>query len=170
MFQLIVAVVGVALVVILAIIAIWVGGPAFTSSGERALFTTYFNQGTQIEGALKLYNANNGGLPMTVDVADPDDEVESSRAALEKLINEQYLTHAPDINNSVEEGVWIIDGTNIYRALGSDAPEGQCRRLNEFVGKNTSQLDAVNASWDGCPPCGEDAYSDWPGCTRVATP
>lgn len=161
MFQLIVAVVGIALVVILAIIAIWVGGNAFTTSGEKATFTTYFNQGTQIEAALKLYSANNSGLSMTVA---PQSGLSNSQAALQKLINEQYLTSAPEF----DEDVWVIDGTNIYRALDEDAPAGQCRRLNEFVGKDFTTMDADHAEWDGCPPCGDDAYSDWPGCTRVA--
>jgi len=163
MFQLIVAVVGIALVVILAIIAIWVGGEAFTSSGEKALFTTYFNQGTQIEGALKLYSANNGGIPMSVAVDEDMDAYEATQAALQHLIDTEYLTTAPDI----QDGVWLIEGTSIYRALDSSAPDGQCRRLNDFVMKDVAELDTVHPDWNGCPPCDDDAYNDWPGCTKA---
>lgn len=173
MFQLIVAVVSVVLVAIIAMIAIWVGGQAFTSSGERALFTTYFNQGTQIEGALKLYAANNGGVSMTV--TGEAGSVEATQSALNTLMAEEYLTHAPDPDS------WVIEGTSIYRALEGD-PE-QCMRLNQFIGKDPSSL--PDPDWLGCPPCNDAAgapqpgdpgydplyaastYNDWPGCRRV---
>jgi len=153
MFQLIVAVVGIALVVILSVLALWVGGTAFTSSNEKALFTTYFNQGTQIEGALKLYAANNGGVSMSV--SGEDGTPEATQEALDILVNSHYLTTAPDPE------AWIIEGTSIYRALDSSDGD-QCKRLNEFAGKDTSLAP------NGCPACDDDAFNGWPGCTRDA--
>lgn len=159
MFQLIVAVVGIALIVILAVIAIWLGGDAFSSSGERATFTTYLNQGSQIEASLKMYKANNGVL--TFEDLDGDDEV-SSEEVLENLRTLTYLETIPP-------GDWQIDGTAIYRALEDTE---QCKRLNAFMGKD---LEAA-AAYNGCPPCEgtEDAngvvdktFANWPGCTRA---
>lgn len=167
MFQLIVAVIGIALVVILAIIAIWVGGNAFTTSGEKALFTTYFNQGTQIEGALKLYTANNGGISLVVPGVNSTDSVEvKTAAALTYLVNNDYLTHAPD------KGEWLLVGDTIYRALENS---DQCGRLNQFAGKDIASLPA---GMDGCPPCLDSdpinpdpawqaaTYAGWPGCKK----
>ena len=154
MFQLIVAVVGIALIVILAVIAVWVGGDTFSSSGERALFTTYLNQGSQIEASLKMYKANNGVLAF-------DETVETSEDVLNWLKNNDYL-------ESVPPGDWQIDGTAIYRALENNE---QCQRLNAFMGKDLS----LAAAYDGCPPCNgvvgegevvDKTFANWPGCTR----
>ena len=148
MFQLIVAVVGIALVVILSIIAIWVGGSAFTNSGETALFATYLNQGSQIEGGLKMYQADKGVLPSGFSDSD---------AVLEHLVDETYL-------RSIPEGDWKIEGSTIYRQLQNTE---QCARLNTFMGKDI----ALVADGSGCPPCnvpvGEvNEFSDWPGCRK----
>lgn len=153
MFQLIVAVVGIALVVLLSVIAIWVGGQAFTTSGETALFTTYLNQGSQIEAGLKMYQADKGVAPSG----------ENSTAVLEHLVDTEYL-------RSIPEGEWEIDanGSTIYRQL--DTPE-QCKRLNEFMGKDVALIDDPEDVWDGCPVCNPPDgttpdTSDWPGCRK----
>ena len=48
MFNLIVAVVGIVLVAIIALLAMWFGGQAFSTSNEKATFAGYFNAGSQI--------------------------------------------------------------------------------------------------------------------------
>lgn len=151
MFQLIVAVIGIALVVVLSIIAIWVGGTAFTTSGETALFTTYLNQGSQIEAGLKMYQADKGVLPQ--DLPDSD-------AVLDHLVDTEYLRTVP-------EGLWEIDGSTIYRALDDFA---QCKRLNEFMGKDVSLVDPGEDT-EGCPVCNPPDGTvpntqDWPGCRK----
>jgi hypothetical protein len=149
MFQLIVAVIGIALVVILSIIAIWVGGSAFTNSGETALFATYLNQGSQIEGSLKMYQADKGVIPSNMFANDQE--------LLEHLVDQTYL-------RSIPEGEWKIEGSTIYRQL---ADTEQCARLNTFMGKDISLV----VDGTGCPPCnvaeGEvNEFSDWPGCRK----
>lgn len=66
MFQLIVAVISIALVAALAIASIFYGGDAFTKSSTKAQVTTLINQGQQIAGAAALYKTDNGASPATV--------------------------------------------------------------------------------------------------------
>lgn len=154
MFQIIVAVVGIFLIAVIALLSAWFGGDAFTGQGERALFTTYLNQGSQIEASLKMYKAENGVLTF-------DETVETSEDVLEWLKNNDYLS-------SVPPGTWQIDGTAIYRALDDDE---QCSRLNTFMGKDVS----LAAAHNGCPPCEgivnngvvDKTFANWPGCTRA---
>lgn len=68
MFQLIVAVISIALVAALALASIWYGGEAFTRGQLKAQVTTMINQAQQISGANTLYKTDNGGLDAT-DVA-----------------------------------------------------------------------------------------------------
>jgi hypothetical protein len=60
MFQLIVAVISIALVAALAIASIYYGGSAFSSSSLRANVVTLVNAGQQISGAQALYKTDNG--------------------------------------------------------------------------------------------------------------
>ena len=60
MFQLIVAVISIALIAALAIASIFYGGDAFTKSSEKANVTTLVNQAQQIAGAAALYKTENG--------------------------------------------------------------------------------------------------------------
>ena len=60
MFQLIVAVISIALVAALAIASIYYGGSAFSSSSLRANVVTLVNAGQQISGAQALYKTDYG--------------------------------------------------------------------------------------------------------------
>ena len=60
MFQLIVAVISIALVAALAIASIYYGGSAFSSSSLRANVVTLVNGGQQIAGAQALYKTDKG--------------------------------------------------------------------------------------------------------------
>lgn len=155
MFQLIVAIVSIALVVILAALAMWVGGDAFTQSGEKATFATYLNQGSQIEAGLKMYQADHGTMPSGFGTSDE---------VIDELQDKQYLRSRPP-------GQWEIVGDTIYRAL--EKPE-ECKRLNLFMGKDVDS--ALAAAHNGCPPCAPTdpaeiaEFKTWPGCTRETTP
>jgi hypothetical protein len=61
MFQLIVAVISIALVAALALASIFYGGEAFTRGQLKAQVATMVNQAQQISGANTLYKNDNGG-------------------------------------------------------------------------------------------------------------
>lgn len=62
MFQLIVAVISIALVAALALASIFYGGEAFTRGQLKAQVATMINQGQQISGANTLYKTDKGGV------------------------------------------------------------------------------------------------------------
>ncbi|TLX16877.1 hypothetical protein [Rhizobium sp. MHM7A] len=73
MFQLIVAVISIALVAALALASIFYGGEAFTRGQLKAQVTTMINQAQQISGANTLYKNDKGGTDATdiqVDLVD----------------------------------------------------------------------------------------------------
>jgi hypothetical protein len=65
MFQLIVAVISIALVAALALASIFYGGEAFTRGQLKAQVTTMINQAQQISGANTLYKNDKGGSDAT---------------------------------------------------------------------------------------------------------
>lgn len=149
MFQMIVAVIAIALVVIMAVAMIWFGGSVFSTGSDRALYAQLMNHGSQIEGALKLYNADRGFYPTG-----------NSTEVLSTLTsNASGATYLKD----VPAGDWYVTDGVIYRALSN---MDQCKRVNEVAKKDIS----LASSYDGCPPCsaagGADwqNYRDWPGC------
>lgn len=98
MFQLIVAVISIALIAALAIASIFYGGDAFTKSSEKANVTTLINQGQQIAGAAALYKTDNAGFPAAI--ADLND---TSAGAV------TYLSNVPE-GNKIAQG-WTIEGS-----------------------------------------------------------
>ncbi len=66
MFQLIVAVISIALVAALAIASIYYGGSAFNKGSLRANVTTLVNAGQQISGAQALYKTDFGGAGSSI--------------------------------------------------------------------------------------------------------
>lgn len=153
MFQVIIAVISIALVAIIAIALIWFGGSAFMSGSDRALYAQLMNHGSQIEGALKLYNADKGTYPTGTST---------------EILN--TLTHASSgitYLKDVPVGDWYVDGGTIYRAL---IDMDQCKRVNVVAKKDISQA----SDYDGCPPCNGvaggpwEGFRDWPGCRREA--
>lgn len=144
MFQLIVAVVSISLVVILAVAMLWYGGSAFTASSDRALFARLMNHGGQIEGAIQLYSSTRGAPPQG-----------NSSQILATLLSENYLSTVPP-------GGWYVDGTRVFYTLDDFSV---CRRMNQLANWDVSPT-GPPAAWDGCPPCSDDSFSQWPGCRR----
>jgi hypothetical protein len=143
MFQLIVVVLAVAIVATIAIAMIFFGGSVFSSGGDRALYAQLMNHGSQIEGAMKLYQSDYGNFPGG-----------NSGEKLQSLLNnnssgQNYLTTVP-------QGEWRISQGVIYRKLVDDQ---QCTRVN-VVAK------MPNAATVGCPSCLDADYAAWPGCTQ----
>lgn len=147
MFQLIAAVVAIALVAVIAIALIWYGGDAFMGGADKARYATYMNHGSQIEGAIKLYQTNHGFTP----VGDSDKIV---KMLVDGDGNTNYLSSNP-------RGVWYVEEGTIYKSLDQGVDE--CKRIN-IVAKGKEAVET--AGGDGCPVCGDATYRDWPGCKR----
>jgi type II secretory pathway pseudopilin PulG len=102
MFQLIVAVISIALVAALALASIFYGGEAFTRSQLKAQVTTMINQAQQISGAQTLYKTDKGGLvPATVSALVPD-----------------YLAVAPTAPNKITTSAWQLDNVKKQAYVG----------------------------------------------------
>lgn len=95
MFQLIVAVISIALVAALALASIYYGGSAFNQGQLKAQVTTLINQAQQIVGANTLYKTDNGG----------------SNAASVAALVPTYLAVAPSAPSKITSGAWAIDTT-----------------------------------------------------------
>lgn len=151
MFQLIVAVVALALVVLMALAMLWFGGSAFSSGADRALYAQLMNHGSQIEGALKLYSVDRGTFP--------------SGTSSEQFLALTSLSQGATYLKDVPQGEWYINEGTIYRSLNNI---DQCSRVNYVAKKDLS----LASAYDGCPPCNGVAggaweqFKDWPGCRR----
>ena len=144
MFQMIVAVISIALVAAIALAVLWFGGSSFMNGGDKAKYAQYMNHGSQIEGALKMYQSDTGFYP----TGTPDKIVD----ALVKgdTQNGTYLTAEP-------QGSWYVEKGTIYRDLSN---MDECSRINSVARKDITLVDG------GCPVCDNDNYKDWPGCRR----
>lgn len=98
MFQLIVAVISIALVAALAIASIYYGGTAFSKSSLRANVVTLVNGGQQIAGAQALYRTDKGADAPSIEAL----SVQPSAAG-----EVSYLTQIPGVS-PIASGTWSI--------------------------------------------------------------
>lgn len=145
MFQLIAGVIAVALAVIVAVMALWYGGEAFTDNSGKALYAKLMNNGQQIQAAVQLYSSHEGFFPTG-----------TSQQILNSLVDGNYLTMIP-------EGNWIIQQDKLVKQLDT---QDQCVAINTAAGLNVASLPPA---YNGCPPCADAAYDGWPSCSS-ATP
>lgn len=101
MFQLIVAVISIALIAALAIASIFYGGDAFTKSSTKAQVTTLINQGQQIAGAAALFQTDHGTAATSIE------DLDGTNFPLEA----KYLADVPN-GTKVTTGAWTISGSN----------------------------------------------------------
>lgn len=136
MFQLIVAVISIALIAALAIASIFYGGDAFTKSSEKANVTTLVNQAQQIAGAAALYKTDFG-----VNVYGADPSVAYPVTTGSTLLTEKYLANAPTASK-VASGDWeIVDG-RVTIALAANADK---KALCEGDGTNKGVIQQQGA-------------------------
>ncbi len=127
MFQLIVAVISIALVAALAIASIYYGGKAFNQGTLKANVTTLVNAGQQISGAQALYLTEKG----------------STTGDIQYLYNgSAYLSGAPSVS-SIAGGQWTLKPN----ADGSVA--GAIAFVPFATGVNTTEVCAIVASQAG---------------------
>lgn len=138
MFQLIIAVISIALIAVLAAAAIFYGGSAFSENQVRAMHAKYSNGALQIQSAMDYYKAER--------IAYPGGTSEEKMTA---LIDNFYLESQP-------EGAWIIsdDNRTISRPMEVSSLQA-CVKLNQYAGKPAE-----------CPPCAESEPEDFPACVN----
>lgn len=138
MFQLIVAVISIALVAALALASIFYGGEAFTRGQLKAQVATMINQAQQISGANTLYKTDNGGVNV-------DD--------ITKLVTEvdgfAYLAAAPEGPSKITEtSVWELgvsaDGKDAtYIRLAADSLDEVKVAVDEA---NVGEIETIDGS------------------------
>lgn len=144
MFNLILAAICIVIVAILAIAGIFYGGNAFSLAGDKGRYAQYLNHGEQIAAAIKLYQNDKGAAPSG-----------TSRAIVQILSTpdasgRNYLSGSP-------VGDWYVTEGIIYRKL---LDNDECKRMNTVARKDVSLVT------DGCPPCDDAEYAEWPACAR----
>jgi hypothetical protein len=157
MFQLIIAIVAIALVLLLVIAAMYFGGSIYDESGARAAYAKNVNSATQIEAAMQLYYHDKSSSPAGEDMT-----------LLHNLLDWGYLKEIP-------EGDWRVNATALYKPIKIQDVE-QCSAMNKAAGFNISQ---VPDQYDGCPPCNgadgsqqladAETFKKWPGCQFIST-
>jgi len=151
MFQLIVAVISIALVAVMIIAAMWFGGDVFAESKQRSMYAEHVNAAAQIDGALQLYYQENGAFPR-----DASGNALQDGALVQALVSGKYL-------NSPPNGEWRVSADQLYKPV---ADVNQCAILNKVAGFDINTPGVT----DGCPPCGNDTYKQWPGCMVPTAP
>lgn len=146
MFNLITVAFAVVLVLVLAVAGLYYGGEAYTNKTQKTDYAEIVNGSSQIKGAMELYKSRNGQYPGGV--ANEALGVSATQELLDRLVQEDYLSGVPS-------GDWTIENLMIQRGL-EDAR--QCASVNRIAGFNVGLLD------DGCPPCEDAQFRDWPAC------
>jgi hypothetical protein len=157
MFQLIIAIVAIALVLLLVLAAMYFGGSIYDESNARAAYAKNVNSATQIEAAMQLYFQDKSANPVGEDMP-----------LLHSLLSWGYLKEIP-------EGDWRVNSTALYKPIKIQDVE-QCSAMNKAAGFNLSQ---VPSQYDGCPPCNgaegsqqladAETFKKWPGCQFIST-
>jgi hypothetical protein len=158
MFQLIIAVVAIALVLLLVLAAMYFGGSVYDESNARAAYAKNVNSATQIEAAMQLYFQDKSQSPSGEDMP-----------LLHNLLSWGYLKEIP-------EGDWKVNSAALYKPIKIQ-DVAQCSAMNKAAGFNISQ---VPAAYEGCPPCNgaegsqqladAETFKKWPGCQFISTP
>lgn len=130
MFQLIVAVISIALIAALAGASIFYGGSAFSGSTAKANVSALINQGQQIGGAMALYRTDNGG---------------ANAGTIQALIDGAYLQSAPAVPAVADTGAaWTLttDGAFAYVKLAPDAAANTCAEVTAQNGGVAAEAEA----------------------------
>jgi hypothetical protein len=155
MFQLIVVILGIALVAALALASIFWGSEAFTEGSARAYYAQSINSAAQIEGAMQLYYQDHAKDPASKDMA-----------LLQELYSMKYLKDLPI-------GDWKVQPGSLYKPIEVQSVDN-CRIMNRVAGYDIS---LVPSQYNGCPPCNgatgssqladAETFKAWPGCQFI---
>lgn len=172
MFNLIVAVLSIALVGITAGASVYYGGAAFDGSNNRARASALIDAGGQIAAAQSLYMAENGGERATTTFTWDDEKGRVvGRDGIDTLIEAGYLQARPPVLTNLDfqkpgtpVPVWTIDetGTVVYLRLSdyvddrstSDSSTKQlCHNIYDAGGAYVLHYGAF--TWAEGPPMGK---------------
>lgn len=142
MFNLIVAVISIALIAVMAVAGIFYAGSAFSNQTQKTEYATIANAASQIKGAMEIYRSQTGMYP--AGIPDEGADVSSTDALLSYLTAKSYLS-------SVPSGDWVIGSGYIQRSIEDEAA---CGRTNLFAGFTSE-----------CPSCSDPTRVDFPACT-----
>lgn len=148
MFQLIIAVLAIALIAALAIASLYYGGSAFSNGSAKAAASTVVSQAQQVNAADVLFQNDNAGAYAT-DIA--------------ALVSANYLKAAPVLTTNIGGTTgWSIDSTDgmVYTDV---ANEQICTQINQQVGVSTNP-----SATDGTPASLNTAITAQYGCAVVA--
>lgn len=132
MFNLIVAVISIALIAAMAAASIFYGGTAFGSGTAQAQASTLINNGQQISGAQQLYMIDNSGNRNSV----------NDMTAANGLVTEGYLQAVPTApanstgSDATDTGTWLISANGEFAYIPLNTANG---------GANTSPAATVCA-------------------------
>lgn len=128
MFQLIVAVIAIALVIALTLASIFYGGEAFTRSSLKANVAALVNQAQQISGAHTLYKT------------DKAQDATAGDAGVTQLVDEGYLAEVPNAPKIVKDGAeWGLEfntGTDTKDYVYIALPTAEAGKIGEAVEAN----------------------------------
>lgn len=142
MFNLLVAGIALLLGGVMALVGMFYLGDAFTDTRDKQIYAQSINTAQQIEGALKMYQADNGYYPSG-----------TSDAILKELVTGNYLSFVPG-------GDWVVGKGMLIRAL--EGPD-QCAGVNKVAGYDVTLV----GDKTGCPVCTDDQFKQWPACKNL---
>jgi len=123
MFQLIIAIIAIALVAVLAVASLYYGGSAFSNGSTKAAASTVVSQAQQISAADVLFqNENAGGY--AADVA--------------ALVSSNYLASAPSMPAKIGSNLEMLSGT--AHVFGTVANAEICKAINDQTGFDNSAV------------------------------
>lgn len=145
MSSLVITLIGIALVAVTAVIALFAGGNSFMAGGDKATYTRAMNESKEIHLALEAYRVANYGRLMP-------SEAELNGRTLPEFLAEEgyYLRHVPPgINNTRSyfyENGFIVDNSFTIE---------QCAMANEQAGGsgNTEDIPSCSDDFDRSNPC-----------------
>lgn len=141
MFNLIIAIISIALVAVVVLAGIYYGGDMFTKQGTEVGASKILNEAAQVRGAVEMYRNDNAGR---------------SPADLENDLVPKYLSTLP----AGADGAWSVQGQYALTSLGPstggnataiDSARKSCILVNEKLG-----LELGNT----IPACSDSAYAD----------
>ena len=144
MFNLIVAVISIALIAALAAASLFYGGDSFAKSSARAEAATLISQAQQVAGAAALFRIDNAGA--SVSSTEPDCSTGTQSAcAITRLVDGGYLQAKPVAPLQIVSKdplslgwvrTWSIsqDGDSVYVFLNEDNQNGICAEVERQGG------------------------------------
>lgn len=145
MFQLIIAILSIALIATLAIASVYYGGEAFTSGTAKAGAATVVSQAQQISAADVLYQSTHAG---------------AHAADVSALVSGNYLQSSPQVPDNIGQDLKLDQATGLV--YGQIANKGICTQINAQLG-----VDTIPSATSSSPSDIEAAISEQYGCAST---